>query len=50
MRKGGNGREYIVESGLTPGELIVAEGVGLLREGTPIRIKGEAAPAAEANE
>ncbi|MEZ3442012.1 MAG: efflux RND transporter periplasmic adaptor subunit, partial [Alistipes sp.] len=50
VRKGGNGREYIVESGLTPGELIVAEGVGLLREGTPIRIKGEAAPAAEANE
>ena len=50
VRKGGNGREYIVESGLTPGELIEAEGVGLLREGTPIRIKGEAAPAAEANE
>lgn len=50
VRKGGNGREYIVESGLTPGELIVAEGVGLLREGTPIRIKGETAPAAEANE
>lgn len=50
VRKGGNGQEYIVESGLTPGELIVAEGVGLLREGTPIRIKGETAPAAEANE
>lgn len=50
VRKGGNGQEYIVESGLTPGELIVAEGVGLLREGTPIQIKGETAPAAEANE
>lgn len=50
VRKGSNGQEYIVESGLTPGELIVAEGVGLLREGTPIRIKGETAPAAEANE
>ena len=31
-----NGREYIVRSGLEPGETIVAEGVGLLREGTPI--------------
>lgn len=35
-----NGTEYIVISGLTPGEQIVAEGVGLLREGTPIKIKG----------
>ena len=26
---------YIVEEGLRPGEVIVAEGVGLLREGTP---------------
>ena len=25
------------------GDVIVAEGVGLLREGTPIRIKGQAA-------
>lgn len=30
------GQEYIVEEGLTPGEVIVAEGVGLLREGTVV--------------
>lgn len=41
-----NGKEYIVRSGLTPGEVIVAEGVGLLREGTPIVAKGQT-PAAE---
>lgn len=33
------GQEYIVESGLQAGDVIVAEGVGLLREGTPIKIK-----------
>ncbi|MDE7070215.1 MAG: efflux RND transporter periplasmic adaptor subunit [Alistipes sp.] len=38
-----NGREYIVTDGLAPGEVIVAEGVGLLREGTPIKAKGTAA-------
>ncbi len=45
-----NGREYIVRSGLEPGETIVAEGVGLLREGTPIVPKqpqAEAEPEAE---
>ena len=36
VEKINNGREYIVKSGLTPGDVIVAEGVGLLREGTPI--------------
>ena len=40
-----NGTEYIVKSGLKPGDVIVAEGVGLLREGTPIRAKGQAAAA-----
>ena len=30
------GQEYIVEEGLTAGEVIVAEGVGLLREGTVV--------------
>ncbi len=41
------GQEYIVESGLAAGDKIVAEGVGLLREGTPIKEKGAAAaPAA----
>ena len=33
------GQEYIVESGLQAGDVIVAEGVGLLREGTPIKMK-----------
>lgn len=31
-----NGQEYIVESGLSTGDLIVAEGAGLIQEGTPI--------------
>lgn len=44
IEKSSNGKEYIVRSGLTPGETIVAEGVGLLREGTPIVAKQ--APAA----
>ena len=48
VEKISDGHEYIVRSGLTPGEVIVAEGVGLLREGTPIVAKGQAAaPAAE---
>lgn len=33
------GQEYIVENGLKVGDVIVAEGVGLLREGTPVQIK-----------
>ncbi|WP_280743605.1 MULTISPECIES: efflux RND transporter periplasmic adaptor subunit [unclassified Parabacteroides] len=36
-----DGREYIIEEGLAPGEVIVAEGVGLLREGTPVAIKNQ---------
>lgn len=45
-----NGREYIVKSGLKPGDVIIAEGVGLLREGTPVAIQSSkaAAPAASA--
>lgn len=35
------GQEYIVEEGLQGGDVIVAEGVGLLREGTPVKIKNE---------
>lgn len=31
------GQEYIVENGLKVGDVIVAEGVGLLREGTPVK-------------
>ncbi len=34
-----DGNEYIVEEGLIPGDVIIAEGVGLLREGTPVKTK-----------
>ena len=50
VEKINNGREYIVKSGLTPGDVIVAEGVGLLREGTPIVVKGQCAAAQTAPE
>lgn len=43
------GQEFIVDEGLTAGDVIVVEGVGLLREGTPITPKtagAQAAPAA----
>ena len=51
VEKLSNGQEYIVKSGLTPGEVIVGEGVGLMREGTPIVPKNQtAAPAAQAGE
>lgn len=33
------GQEYIVDNGLVSGDVIVAEGAGLLREGTPIKAK-----------
>ncbi len=45
VEKISNGREYIVRSGLTPGETIVAEGVGMLREGTPVVAKRQPAAA-----
>lgn len=32
-----DGREYVVLSGLTPGDEIVAEGAGLIREGTQVK-------------
>ena len=34
-----NGKEYIVESGLIEGDTIVVDGIGLLRDDTPINIK-----------
>lgn len=37
------GQEFIVDEGLNPGDVIVAEGVGLLREGTPIKAKAATA-------
>lgn len=33
------GEEYVVERGLQEGDVIVIEGVGLLREGTPVKMK-----------
>ncbi|MFI3289701.1 MAG: efflux RND transporter periplasmic adaptor subunit [Rikenellaceae bacterium] len=33
------GKDFIVNSGLEVGDQIIAEGVGLLREGTPVRAK-----------
>ena len=36
-----NGVEYIVEEGLEVGDIIVAEGAGLIKEGTEIRSKSE---------
>lgn len=36
QQEGNGGREYIVESGLREGDLIVAEGAGLVREGASV--------------
>ena len=36
-----NGIEYIVTDGLEVGDIIVAEGAGLIKEGTPIKSKNE---------
>lgn len=36
-----NGSDYVVESGLEEGDVIIAEGAGLVREGTPIKVAGE---------
>ena len=36
-----NGKEYIVTSGLQVGDIIVAEGAGLIKEGTPIKSKNQ---------
>ena len=34
-----NGKEYIVESGLIPGDTIITEGIGVLRNGVPVKLK-----------
>lgn len=45
------GKEFIVDGGLEAGDVIVVEGVGLLREGTPIVAKGQQPqPAAAADD
>lgn len=36
-----NGEEYIIESGLSAGDVIVAEGVGLVRDGSAIKVASE---------
>jgi len=44
-----DGRSYIVENGLEVGDVILAEGVGLMREGTPIAVKAASAQTAAPN-
>lgn len=44
-----DGKNYIVKSGLKVGEVILTEGVSMMREGTPVLLE-EQAPAAENNE
>lgn len=44
------GTEFIVDEGLAAGDVIVAEGVGLLREGTPITPKTASAAAPAQNQ
>lgn len=34
-----NGTEYVVEEGLNPGDVIIAEGAGLVKEGAKVNIK-----------
>lgn len=34
-----DGKEYVIESGLNPGDTIVAEGAGLLHDGAPVTAK-----------
>ena len=45
VEKISDGREYIVVSGLKAGDVIVGEGVGMLREGTPVAPKAQSAEA-----
>ena len=54
VTKVNGGKDYIVTSGLTFGDTIVAEGAGLLRAGTRVQAEQptaapQAAPEAEAN-
>ena len=39
INKINNGKEYIVTSGIEPGDIIIAEGAGLVREGTPVKVQ-----------
>lgn len=40
------GWEFIVDEGLVPGDAVMVEGVGPLREGTPVKAKIAQAPVA----
>lgn len=42
-----NGTEYIVESGLKQGDVIIAEGAGLVREGAAVKAQAQPAAAAQ---
>ena len=50
IRPQNNGTEYIVEDGLEVGDVIVAEGAGLIKEGTVIKSKNAAAKEMEGEE
>lgn len=50
IRPQNNGTEYIVESGLEVGEVIIAEGAGLIKEGTVIKSRNAAAKEMEGEE
>lgn len=39
VQQGDNGKEFIVTSGLKVGDVIIAEGAGLMREGTTVKTK-----------
>lgn len=43
-----DGSDYVVEQGLAPGDVIVAQGAGLLRDGAPVTERKKAAEAAPA--
>ena len=47
VRPQNNGTEYIVTSGLEVGDIIVAEGAGLIKEGTPIQSRPKTEEGAE---
>jgi membrane fusion protein (multidrug efflux system) len=34
-----DGKEYIVEEGLIPGDTIITEGIGVLRNNIPVKLK-----------
>lgn len=44
-----DGKEYVVESGLKAGDVIVAKGAGLLKEGTVVSASGKAEQASKDN-